>query len=325
MIMQTFDFGTLYNYVTKNGIVVPTTGSIKSKIESIFKSIFGNDLDVSAETPAGRFIEVLTLMFVNICGANASNANGLNPNEAVGVWLDNIGALFGIIRLEGESDAKFRSRILASQSRGFGYVQSIWNELSKIDTLTSICVLENGEADPSVLPNSVNGIAVDPHSIFVCVSGAGTNEEDEAIARAIYSTKSAGCAYTDSSEYGTKVEKLITDAATGSQTLVRFYRPDQAYVDISVTVYGASYTGVDIKEDAKGAVLKYLREHNTNTNITENDINAAISLSGLGIVCTGVHLKRSADGEIYSDVDSILLRPYEFINVEDTDVKVEVE
>ena len=52
------------------------------------------------------------------------------------------------------------------------------------------------------------------------------------------------------------------------------------------------------------------------------DIVAAISLSGLGIVCIESSIKASADGEIYSDVDSLLLRPYEYALVEASDVEV---
>ena len=52
------------------------------------------------------------------------------------------------------------------------------------------------------------------------------------------------------------------------------------------------------------------------------DIVAAISLSGLGIVCVESSMKASADGEIYSDVDSLLLRPYEYALVEASDVEV---
>ena len=52
------------------------------------------------------------------------------------------------------------------------------------------------------------------------------------------------------------------------------------------------------------------------------DIVAAISLSGLGIVCIESSMKASADGKIYSDVDSLLLRPYEYALVEASDVEV---
>ena len=320
--MAAVNFGSLYDYNTNTGVITPITSAVKANVENAFKAIFGADLDVSDETPAGRFIEAITFLFVNVCAVNAQNANGINPNAAIGAYLDNIAALFGISRLTDETDAKFRKRILTSISRGFGYVESIWNELAKIQTLTSICVLENGNADPSVLPNDINGCAIDPHSIFVCVSGDGSEEEDLAVARAIYATKSAGCAYTDSTEYGTKVEKTITDEATGSSTLVRFYRPNRKYAKITVKVRGSAYTGTDIVADTKNSVVEFFKSRNTNDNILPMDIVAAISLSGLGIVCIESSINASADGEIYSDVDSLLLRPYEYALVKSSDIEV---
>lgn len=320
--MAAVNFGSLYDYNTNTGVITPITSAVKANVENAFKAIFGADLDVSDETPAGRFIEAITFLFVNVCAVNAQNANGINPNAAIGSYLDNIASLFGISRLTGETDAKFRKRIITSISRGFGYVESIWNELAKIQTLTSICVLENGNADPAVLPNDINGCAIDSHSIFVCVSGNGSDEESNAVARAIYATKSAGCAYTNSTEYGTKVEKTITDEATGSSTLVRFYRPNRKYAKITVKVRGSAYTGTDIVADTKNAVVEFFKNRNTNDNILPMDIVAAISLSGLGIFCIESSMKASADGKIYSDVDSLLLRPYEYALVEASDVGV---
>ena len=130
--MAAVNFGSLYDYNTNTGVITPITSAVKANVENAFKAIFGADLDISDETPAGRFIEAITFLFVNVCAVNAQNANGINPNAAIGAYLDNIAALFGINRLTDETDAKFRKRILTSISRGFGYVESIWNELAKI-------------------------------------------------------------------------------------------------------------------------------------------------------------------------------------------------
>lgn len=305
-------FAPLYDYATKNGIVIPATSDIRTKVENEFKRIFGADIDTTAETPIGRLIEAITLLFVDICGVNAQNANGINPNSATGAYLDNIAALFGITRESGESDMKFRNRILKSQSRGIGYVKSIWNELSKVSTLTSICVLENGDADPCV----INGLTIDPHSIFACVSGNGTNEESALVAAALYATKAAGCAYHDADDCGTKVERTIDG------TDVRFYRPTQKYVRFTVNVIGSAYTGEDIVGDTQTAILNYVKEHNTNSIITTSDVLAAVSLAGLGIVATGVTMECSDDDTTWVPVDNLQLRPFEVVAPTASNVEV---
>lgn len=305
-------FASLYDYATKNGIVIPATSDIRTKVENEFKTIFGADIDTTAETPIGRLIEAITFLFVDICGVNAQNANGINPSSATGAYLDNIAALFGVIRESGESDMKFRNRILKSQSRGIGYVRSIWNELSKVSTLTSICVLENGDADPCV----INGLTIDPHSIFACVSGAGTNEESALVAAALYATKAAGCAYHDADDCGTKVERTIDG------TTVRFYRPTQKYVRFTVNVIGSAYTGEDIVGDTQTAILNYVKDHNTNSIITKSDVLAAVSLAGLGIVATSVTMECSDDNTVWVPVDTLQLRPFEVVSPTDSNVEV---
>lgn len=305
-------FAPLYDYATKNGIVIPATSDIRTKVENEFKTIFGADIDTTTETPIGRLIEAITFLFVDICGVNAQNANGINPNSATGAYLDNIAALFGVTRESGESDMKFRNRILKSQSRGIGYVRSIWNELSKVSTLTSICVLENGDADPCV----INGLTIDPHSIFACVSGNGTNEESALVAAALYATKAAGCAYHDADDCGTKVERTIDG------TTVRFYRPTQKYVRFSVNVIGSSYTGEDIVGDTKTAILNYVKEHNTNSIIAASGVLAAVSLAGLGIVATSVAMECSDDGKVWVPVNTLQLRPFEVIAQTASNVEV---
>lgn len=305
-------FASLYDYATKNGIVIPSTSDIRTKVENEFKTIFGSDIDTTAETPIGRLIEAITFLFVDICGVNAQNANGINPSSATGAYLDNIAALFGVVRESGESDMKFRSRILKSQSRGIGYVRSIWNELSKVSTLTSICVLENGDADPCV----INGLTIDPHSIFACVSGAGTNEESALVAAALYATKAAGCAYHDADDCGTKIERTIDG------TTVRFYRPTQKYVRFTVNVIGSAYTGEDIVGDTQTAILNYVKDHNTNTTITAADVLAAVSLAGLGIVATSVTMECSDDNTAWVAVDNLQLRPFEVVSPTASNVEV---
>lgn len=305
-------FASLYDYATKNGIVIPATSDIRTKVENEFKTIFGADIDTTTETPIGRLIEAITFLFVDICGVNAQNANGINPSSATGAYLDNIAALFGVTRESGESDMKFRSRILKSQSRGIGYVRSIWNELSKVSTLTSICVLENGDADPRV----INGLTIDPHSIFACVSGNGTNEESALVAAALYATKAAGCAYHDADDCGTKVERTIDGTA------VRFYRPTQKYVRFSVNVVGSSYTGEDIVGDTQAAILNYAKDHNTNSIITASDVLAAVSLAGLGIVATSITMECSDDGKVWVPVNTLQLRPFEVVAPTASNVEV---
>ena len=306
------DFGTLYDYQTENGVVIPQTSSIKSKIVETFNSIFDAEIDTSDETPIGRLIEALTLMFTEMLGVNAQNANSFNPNQAMGAYLDALGNIWGVTRTTGESDYSYRKRILVSQSRGSGYVQSINNAISQVSGVTGVCVLENGYAIPAMRPNSPWGISLDPHSVFICVIGG--NDSD--IAEAIYAAKSSGCGFTNTTEYGTPVVETVSD---GSGNTVTFYRPIPLTISVSVEVTGSHYTGNNIVQDTKDLVKAYFAERNINCRVTTGEIISAIALGGSGIVATDCEM--TIDGDT---AESFNVRPYQSVTVDDNNITVSI-
>ena len=52
-----------YDYITNRGVIVPDTSTVLSDVENEFKSVFGNDLDVSPETVQGRLIEMIAILY----------------------------------------------------------------------------------------------------------------------------------------------------------------------------------------------------------------------------------------------------------------------
>lgn len=302
------NFGDLYSYSTKNGVVVPNTDGIRDVVVQALKDAFEDQtLSTDPETPQGRIIEAITLLFVDVLRVCAMNANGFNPSQAVGTYLDNLGALFGVQRVVNESDYNYRNRIVESNSTGSGYALSVRRAISQVAGVTSTCVLDNGKADPAVLPNSTNGIAVSPHSVFICVNG-GNNRE---IAEAIFRTLSAGCGIETSESFGTVVTENIVDEDTNTSKAISFYRPESISVSMSVTVRDDVYTGTDIVQDTKDAIISFVQNHSTNYTITEGDIVSAIAAYGTGIVCTELKMYSGI-----SEVDYIAIRPYQAIIID---------
>jgi len=84
-----------YQYITATGVIVPDTAETKGIVESEFRTAFGDDLDVSPETPQGVLITGEVLARDNVIKNNAAVANQINPNIAGGVFLDAIWALMG--------------------------------------------------------------------------------------------------------------------------------------------------------------------------------------------------------------------------------------
>lgn len=303
------NFGDLYNYSTKNGVVIPNTDGIRDVVVQALKDAFEDQtLSTDPETPQGRIIESITLLFVDVLRACAMNANGFNPSQAVGTYLDNLGALSETERLSGESDYNFRKRVTDSHASGIGYAAAIRRALSQVAGITSICVLDNGKADPAVLPNSTNGISVGAHSVFICIDGG----DDMKVAEAIFKTLSAGCAFETS--YGTVTTKIVTDSRTNTSKSISFCRPQAITTTFAATVRDDVYTGTDIVQDTKNAIANFVNEHSTNYTITKGDIVSAIAAYGTGIVCTD--LVMTSDG---TPVDSLVILPYKTVSADPED------
>lgn len=321
------EFDSLYSYNIEGGVVLPQTSDIKNSVENAFKNIFGSDFSTDESSINGRLIEAITLMFVDVCGVNAQNANGMNVERAVGLFLDNLGSAYGVYRNPGETDYSYRKRIIESYSRGSGFASSIRNAISLVDGVTNVVVLDNGYEDPTSQPLSNSGevlahsIVVKPHSVFVSVIG-GDNTE---IAKAIRSSKSAGCGFEDSTSYGTVVSQLINDSDTGTSFTAKFYRPSERYVRIAVSVSNISYTGTDIVSDATNAIKDLIASNSINATVTKSMIVAALASSGKNIVGTSTAIYVSDANSVPTsaeEVDQIVIPAYKYVNSSNITVTV---
>lgn len=332
-------FEDLYRFIDSTGVTIPYMDEVKTAVENTFRQIFGADLDVSEETPTGRLIEAISIMFIQVIGVNAQNANGFNVRTATGSYLDALGNLFGVRRTEEELDGSLRNKILSGGSRGNGFVQSVINEIQKIGSdIKSVYALENGRATVAALPLNTNAsINVDPHSVYVAVNYDDSNDYDpgsaefnerkaeiqaleQKIAVAIYKTKAAGCAYTISDEYGTRNEVEITDEKGNATTKVYFYKPDSKKVSVELTVKNNLYTGTDIVQAAKDTILKLFADNGIGSVTTALEIASAVSANGTGTSVTSIKLKV---GNI--EQDKVEVNPSEFADITAEDIEVTVE
>ncbi|BBV03810.1 baseplate J/gp47 family protein [Providencia hangzhouensis] len=84
-----------YQYLTSQGVIVPDTSTLRDDVESEYRSVFGQDLDVNPETPQGALITMEVENRDAVVRNNAELANQINPDLAGGIFLDAIWALMG--------------------------------------------------------------------------------------------------------------------------------------------------------------------------------------------------------------------------------------
>ena len=99
----------LYSYINTSGVIVPDTENLQSEVEQEYKDTFGEDLDVTPETPQGRLIELDTRMRSEVLQCAANIANVINPNLSYGMFLDAIASLTGCFRRQAT-----RSEVIAT-------------------------------------------------------------------------------------------------------------------------------------------------------------------------------------------------------------------
>lgn len=95
-----------YNYIIKNGVIVPNTSSIKSEVEAEWRLIAGEDATIDPSSFEGRLIDTTTTERISVARNNVDLANQLNPNMSNGSFVDAHLALVG-----GERDGKEQSTV----------------------------------------------------------------------------------------------------------------------------------------------------------------------------------------------------------------------
>lgn len=84
-----------YDFIDTTGVIIADTGDTLAAVQNEWRTAFGADLIVTANTPQGVLITAEALARDAVLRNNAAVANQINPNLAGGVFLDAIWALTG--------------------------------------------------------------------------------------------------------------------------------------------------------------------------------------------------------------------------------------
>jgi len=87
-----------YTFTNSTGVILADTSDVLADVEEEFKSVYGEDLVTTADTPQGVLIAQETQCRSNVQNNNAQVANQINPNIAGGLFLEAICAFLGLDR-----------------------------------------------------------------------------------------------------------------------------------------------------------------------------------------------------------------------------------
>lgn len=157
-----------------------------------------------------------------------------------------------VLGIDLESDAEFRTRIKNSLNiNSIAILSAIKSNLEAVPGVKSTYCYDNysGSAE------TIDGVIVPAHSILACVEG-GNNVD---VAKVLYEKKTLGTGYIvaeDNPDY-TVVTQNITDETYGTTYPVTFIRPEQTEIDVDITVSRQGYSGADLEQSVKDAVIKW--------------------------------------------------------------------
>ena len=84
--------------ITENGVIAPTYEESLSFFQGVFQSIYGQDVNLDADTSDGQMVAILAKAYTDACAQIVASYAGYAPSTASGVQLSSVVKVNGIAR-----------------------------------------------------------------------------------------------------------------------------------------------------------------------------------------------------------------------------------
>lgn len=255
----------------------------------------------------------ITLQFASVeTGEIPVGANTVNSiYNVISGWDTVNNPVAGTVGTEIESRADFETRRKQSLAlNATGSLSSVYAHIFDVPGVTDVFVEEN-DTSSSV---TKRGITLSPHSIYICQNGA---TDSEALAEAIYNSKSGGC-----DTNGTNTCSF-TEPVTGVLYTYNYYTPTDTPIYIKITLGQAISS--EAQEDVKNVLQDNFNGQNNDgysritigTTIYASRFYTAINkLNNADIILQSV--KISEDGTNWEDVLSFNMNILPTLDIDST-------
>jgi uncharacterized phage protein gp47/JayE len=249
-----------------NGLLVPSYDETRQNVIDKAKIVFGDDIDTSETSVIGRLISVIALVSDDLLQALQGVYDASNPDNAQGVYLDNLAALrgftrrpaqaaSGLVTFSGTPGTVVPSGSLIQDANGSQFETDQEYEISGAGTIESfVSALTVGEIG-TLAPNSiVTPIAgLDSVSDFSSFTEGRSVEEDYIFRARIEENFSSG------SSSDLALRSKILDIAEVAQCLVISNRTSEVDANglqpKSVNVYVYPELAVDVQEQVADIIF----------------------------------------------------------------------
>ena len=256
---------------------------------------------VQAKTTVGDVFENVNSFTIPLGGTGTTYFKAIESGPvacAVGTLTQIVTAVLGwetinnpiaaTIGTDTESDADLRLRRNMELYKGNALLASIAAAVESVSGVLSVYVDEND----TNATKTVDGVSLDPHSLYVVVDG-GANAD---IAKAIWEHKSLGCGYT-----GTQTVTVY--GPYNVPYTVKFNRPTYQAITMSVSVNAPTSINVsDVQAQVKEAVMEWANGDiegidglKLGVDVSAFEAAAAISQQIPSIFVTNVQIALSGD------------------------------
>lgn len=305
-----------------NEVTIPQGSTVRNTEGFVFESIETATIRAAATAEDVPYVDVpfeaidkgavdVSKDSVNILDSAITGWDSCNNNEK------------GVLGSELETDESLRDRILAARTVAPGFLGAIKNAVEKIVGSGSSLAIENNTGGHL----AVHGVDMEPHSILVCVDGLesptaedyATNENVQAVAKAIFDNKPCGTGYTKASTipaYGSSEDErnkyqyeVPVQDPYGNTYNVYFCAPISQEVTVAIQVQKRNYTGADLLGDVKKAVREWANDKNfkCGESVYSSDIIRAVEdlMPGVVVVDCTVSPRGINKGTSYLEIDAI--------------------
>lgn len=190
--------------ITNTGYVPVALADWISRFETLFRRVYGSDIDLSAKSADGQMVGILAQIFADQDEQIATGFSMLDPNQASGTWVDQFLAYLTlrrksaqttqltIVKIEGTRDTVLRPPYIVVSKSGTKFQLNSTVAIGDDGTvLTSFSSVEQGQykvlAGDELTPETVVLGVSKVTNMQVSSGGAGVELDADAIDRAVNS------------------------------------------------------------------------------------------------------------------------------------------